>query len=116
LRWAFLRLLDNPPQLCNNTLMEHAEFTIQIRREALSTGEDVCVALCLELDIASQGATVEQAKANVADAIEAFFEVASSSEIEQRLPFRSSAHSDLFLTGIEVSFGQTARSVGAGSL
>jgi len=96
--------------------MEHAEFTIQIRREALSTGEDIYVALCLELDIASQGASIEQAKANVIDAIESFFEVASSSEIEQRLPFRTAAHSDLFLTNIEVSFGKTARLVGAGSL
>ena len=65
--------------------MEHAEFTIQIRQEALSTGEDIYVALCLELDIASQGVTIEQAKANVTDAIESFFEVASASEIEQRL-------------------------------
>ncbi len=96
--------------------MEHAEFTIQIRREALSSGEDVYVALCLELDIASQGNTVEQAKTNVKDAVESFFEVASPSEIECRLPYRIHSHSDLFLTSIEVSFGQTARPVGAGSL
>lgn len=64
--------------------MEHAEFTIQIRREALSTGEDVYVALCLELDIASQGTSIEQAKANVADAIDSFFDAASPSEVEQR--------------------------------
>ncbi len=38
------------------------------------------------LDIASQGATVERAEANVRDAIEAFFDVASPSEIERRLP------------------------------
>ncbi len=96
--------------------MEHAEFTIQIRREVLSSGEDVYVALCLELDIASQGETVEQAKANVTDAVESFFATASPSEIECRLPFRSRPHADLFLTNIEVSFGQTARPVGAGSL
>lgn len=64
--------------------MEHAEFTTQIRREALSTGEDVYVALCLDLDIASQRITIEQAKANVADAIEAFFDAASPAETEQR--------------------------------
>ena len=80
-----MRFVDNPVRLCNNAIMEHAEFTIQIRREVLSTGEDIYVALCLDLDIASQGASVEQAKANVADAIESFFEVASPSEIEQRL-------------------------------
>lgn len=65
--------------------MEHADFTIQIRREQLSTGEDVYVALCLELDIASQGATVEQAKTAVKDAIESFFDAASPAEIERRL-------------------------------
>ena len=96
--------------------MEHAKFTIQTRREGLSSGEDVYVALCLELDIASQGDTVEQAEANVTDAIEAFFDVASPSEIERRLPYRLGSKSDLFLTSIEVSFGQTARPVGAGSL
>jgi len=95
---VFLHLLDNLLLLCNNEPMEHADFTIQIRREALSSGEDVYVALCLELDIASQGDTVEQAKANVTDAIEAFFEAASPSEIERRLPFRSHPRSDLFLT------------------
>ena len=66
--------------------MEHAKFTIQIRREALSTGEDVYVALCLELDVASQGTTIKQARANVMNAIESFCEVASAAEIEQRLP------------------------------
>jgi predicted RNase H-like HicB family nuclease len=117
-----LCLLDNLPPLCNNEAMEYkeamerAKFTIQIRREVLSAGEGVYVALCLELDIASQGDTVEQAKANVTDAVEAFFEVASPSEIERRLPFRLRPHSDLFLTSIEVSLGQTARPVGAGSL
>jgi len=62
---AFLCLLNNPPPLCDTEVMEyeeameHAEFTIQIRRETLSSGEDVYVALCLELDIVSQGDTAE---------------------------------------------------------
>lgn len=43
------------------------------------------VALCPELDIASQGATVEEAKANLEEAVELFIECADSSEIEQRL-------------------------------
>ncbi len=65
--------------------MEHADFTIQIRRERLSTGEDIYVAPRLEIDIASQGATVEQAKTAVKDAVESFFDAASSAEIERRL-------------------------------
>ena len=106
-------LIDNALRLCNNVLMEHAEFTIQIRREILSTGEDIYVALCLELDVASQGDTIEQAKSQVTDAIESFFEAASPIEIERRLPFRASSRTDLFLTNVEVTFGQTARLVGA---
>lgn len=93
--------------------MQTADFTIQIRREQLSTGEDIYVALCLELDIAGQGSTVEQAKQSVSNAVESFFEAASLSEIERRLPFRASHGTDLFLTSIEVSFGQTASLVGA---
>ncbi len=80
-----MRFVDNLPPLCNNTLMEHADFTIQIRREQLSTGEDIYVALCLELDIASQGATVEQAKTAVKNAVESFFDAASPAEITRRL-------------------------------
>jgi predicted RNase H-like HicB family nuclease len=42
------------------------------------------VALCPELDIASQGTTVEEAKTNLKEAVELFFELASSSEIKSR--------------------------------
>ena len=38
-----------------------------------------------ELDIASQGETVEQAKNNLIEALELFFETASASEVENRL-------------------------------
>lgn len=43
------------------------------------------VALCPELDIASQGDTVESARDNLREALELFFECASSSEIQERL-------------------------------
>jgi predicted RNase H-like HicB family nuclease len=43
------------------------------------------VALCPELDIASQGDSIEQALANLKEAVEGFFEVASQTEIEGRL-------------------------------
>jgi len=43
------------------------------------------VSLCPELDIASQGDTVDEAKNNLAEAIELFLEVADPSEISQRL-------------------------------
>ncbi len=42
------------------------------------------VSLCPELDIASQGRTVEEARANLAEALELFFETASEDEIQRR--------------------------------
>jgi len=42
------------------------------------------VALCPELDISSQGDTVEESKENLHEAIELFFEHASEQEIEFR--------------------------------
>ncbi|MBI4961940.1 MAG: type II toxin-antitoxin system HicB family antitoxin [Desulfomonile tiedjei] len=45
---------------------------------------DGYVSLCPELDIASQGETVEQARNNLKEALELFFETASPEEIEQR--------------------------------
>jgi len=43
------------------------------------------VSLCTELDIASQGDTIEEAIANLKEAVEGFFEVATPEEIQQRL-------------------------------
>ena len=45
---------------------------------------DGFVALCPELDIASQGDTLEQAKANLREAVELFFESADESETAAR--------------------------------
>jgi predicted RNase H-like HicB family nuclease len=56
------------------------QFTAVIEREG-----DGFVALCPELDIASQGTTVEQARANLSEAVALFLECASSTEITTRL-------------------------------
>jgi predicted RNase H-like HicB family nuclease len=45
---------------------------------------DGYVALCPELDIASQGDTVEEARLNLIEALEDFFDLADPSEIEER--------------------------------
>lgn len=47
--------------------------------------EDWFVATCPEVDVVSQGKTVEDARANLLEAVELFFEVASPSEIKRRL-------------------------------
>ncbi len=67
------------------------KLTAIIEREG-----DGYVALCPEVDIASQGSTVEEAHANLKEALELFFETTSSEEIKQRL------HSEVFVTQVEV--------------
>lgn len=57
------------------------------------------VSLCPELDIASQGGTIEQARDNLREALELFFESASPDEITQRL------HEEVFVTRVEVAIG-----------
>ena len=57
------------------------------------------VALCPELDIASQGDSVEGARDNLREALELFFECASPAEVEQRLG------DDVFVTHVEVPIG-----------
>lgn len=61
--------------------------------------DDGYVALCPELDIASQGNTVEEAKENLGEALELFFECASPEEIEGRLK------DEVYVTRIEVAVG-----------
>ena len=60
---------------------------------------DGYTALCPELDIASQGDSVEQARKNLIEAIELFFETASKAEIQERL------HDEVFVTRLEVKVG-----------
>ena len=42
------------------------------------------VAFCPELDIASQGESIDKALVNLKEAVEGFFETASSNEVETR--------------------------------
>ena len=54
-------------------------FTAIIEKE-----DDVYVALCAELDITSQGESIEQALANLQEAVELFLDAADSREIQER--------------------------------
>ena len=56
------------------------QLTAVIEREG-----DGYVATCPELDVVSQGRTVEEARLNLVEAVEGFFEAASPSEIRRRL-------------------------------
>ena len=57
------------------------------------------VALCPELDIASQGDTVEEARSNLAEALALFIETASPAELKERF------HAEVYITRLEVSAG-----------
>ena len=57
------------------------------------------VALCPELDIASQGASIEAARDNLRESLESFFECASPAEVQQRLG------EEVFVTQVEVTCG-----------
>ncbi len=46
---------------------------------------DGYIALCPELDIASQGDTADEARVNLMEAVELFFEVAPAEEVRRRL-------------------------------
>ena len=56
------------------------ELTAIIEREGSGY-----VSLCPELDIASEGSTIEEARDNLQEALELFFETASTNEISERL-------------------------------
>jgi predicted RNase H-like HicB family nuclease len=56
-------------------------------------------ALCPELDVASQGQSVEEARENLTEAVELFLETADPREVEKRL------HGDVFITRLEVMVG-----------
>lgn len=61
--------------------------------------DDVFVALCPEVDVASQGSTVDEARKNLKEALELFFETASPEEIKERL------HDEVYITKVEVAVG-----------
>ena len=70
------------------------QFTVILEKEAQGY-----VALCPELDIASQGDSLEEARQNLIEAIELFFETADPSEVQNRL------RPEVFVTHVEVAVG-----------
>jgi len=70
------------------------QLTAIIEREG-----DGYVSFCPELDVASQGETVEQARANLHEAVELFFQCASKEEVKKR------PHGEIYVTQLEVTYG-----------
>ncbi len=70
------------------------QLTAIVERE-----DDGYVALCPELNVASQGGAIEEARDNLVEALELFFETADPAEIGTRL------HTEVFVTRLEVTVG-----------
>jgi predicted RNase H-like HicB family nuclease len=79
------------PIFCRGVVMSR-QFTAIIERE-----DEGYIALCPELDIASEGSTVSEARANLAEAIELFMETASVEEKSRRLS------AEVYVTQLEVA-------------
>ena len=73
--------------------MKTLQLTALLERE-----DDGYVALCPELDVASQGDTVEEARANLKEAVELFLETAPREELERRY------HSEVFISRFEAAY------------
>jgi predicted RNase H-like HicB family nuclease len=69
-------------------------LTAIIQRE-----DDGYVALCPEFDVASEGASIEEARTNLIEALTLFFETAAPSEVARRF------HKEVFVTQVEVPVG-----------
>ena len=74
--------------------MATSVYTGIIEREG-----NLYVALCPELDVASQGTTVEEATSNLREAVELFLESASPEELKRRF------HGEVFVTRFEAAHG-----------
>jgi predicted RNase H-like HicB family nuclease len=61
--------------------------------------DDEFVASCPEFDIASEGASIEEARANLIEALTLFFETADTSEVARRF------HNEVLVTQVEVPVG-----------
>ena len=65
----------------------------------IQRSEKYFVAQCPELDVVSQGKTVEEARSNIAEAVELFLETASAAELKQRL------HKEIYISPLEIGVG-----------
>jgi predicted RNase H-like HicB family nuclease len=75
-------------------MQSQQRLTAIIERE-----DDGFVALCPEFDVASQGVSIEEARANLIEALTLFFETADPSEVARR------SHTEIFVTQVEVPVG-----------
>ncbi len=73
------------------------QLTVIIEKE-----DDGYVSLCPEVDVASQGETVNEARVNLIEALELFFETASPEEIQLR------THNEVYITRVDIALNHQA--------
>ena len=86
--------LEDAQQYYRESAMDYKQLTAIIHKE-----DDIYVSLCPELDIASQGLNIDEAKDNLKEAVELFFECASPEEINQRY------NGETYISSMEIAFG-----------
>ena len=74
--------------------MEMHSYTAIVEKEG-----NIYVALCPELDVVSQGESIEQATANLKEAVELFVECADPQEVAMR------QHGEVYVTRFEAVHG-----------
>lgn len=74
--------------------MHFKQLTAIIHKE-----DDAYVSFCHELDIASQGSNIEEAKGNLKEDVGLFFECASGEEVKQR------CYSETYISSMDIAFG-----------
>lgn len=78
----------------HNNSISPRRYTAVITREG-----DAFVALCPQLQVVSEGDTVDEARSNLREAVELFLETASPEEIEER------SQGEMYVTQFEVAVG-----------
>ena len=83
----------------NNNSIKKGDTMVRKLTAIIEKEDGGFVALCPEVDVASQGESVAEARENLKEALELFFETASQEEINSRL------HSEVYITHVEVAVG-----------
>jgi len=88
-----------PPRFTGRTPRAGTDAVPRTLTAIIEAEDDGFVALCPQLDVCSQGDTVEEARANLKEALELFFETAPPDEVSRRLS------NEVYVTQLEIAAG-----------
>ena len=90
---------DSRPPFDRSLCSARAEIMTRNLTAIIQAEDGGFVALCPQLDVCSQGDTVEEARANLQEALELFFETAPADEVTRRLS------NEFYVTQLEIAVG-----------